>query len=188
MSKQVILFTSEGCGPCKVIKESFPDLERQYKVDTLVHEIDWRKDELKEKTAQFKSDLGLPQSFAMLTPGLVVREIPSGRIIASADGSPGSSNANMDWLILTLEQNPNPFDFLPNVIPDSIAIPDLFTGFGSVLVDDDILMTLGMDNIESKSEFSNIFDVNNPVPYFVAFITIIVFLVTAYKIRQLITV
>lgn len=182
MSKQVILFTSQGCGPCKTIEKEFPNLRKQYGVDTIIHEIDWRSEEGKNKTADFKNELGLPQSFATpFTPGLVVREIPSGAIIGSADGG----NANMNWLIFTLESNPNQFDLMSGLIPDSIASSSLFSSFGSTQVSDGILLNIGANGESSKNQFSDIFDMNNPASVFLIITTLLIFFIAIYQLYKL---
>jgi len=181
MSRQIILFTSQGCIPCRTIKENLPDLMRQYGVDFIVHKIDYRTEEAKAVTSDFKYSIGVPQGFAMFTPGLVIREIPSGNILASTDGG----NANLDWIVLELEKNPNPFDFLDNPLPSTIAIPGMFSSFGSNPVDSELLESFGLYSEKSKNGFLGIFTGNDPASLGIRLLVMGIFIIGIYLLIRL---
>ena len=177
MSKQIILFTSQGCGPCKLIKERLPEFQNQYGVDTLVHNIDSRTEEGKRKTSDFKYSIGVSQGFAMFTPGVVIREIPSGRILASADGG----KAKISWIISQLEANPDNFNFLQNDIPDTVSAPSMFSDMGmGTLLSDDVLNQLGLLSENAKGNLQDVFKGKRQISVWLQLITFSVFMIALY--------
>jgi len=177
MARQIILFTSQGCGPCRIIKDRLPEFQDEYGVDTLIHNIDSRTEEGKRKTSDFKYSIGVSQGFAMFTPGVVIREIPSGRIVASADGG----KAKVSWIVKQLESNPNDFNFLQNDIPSTISAPTMFSDVDmGTLISGDILNQMGLLSDDAKDGFLNIFKGKKRVSILLQIITFSVFMIAIY--------